>query len=173
MLAGARIALTELRKDDAELLFGWINDPCTVRFNAPYSPIHEPGHLAWLERITSDPSRVIFGIRKIEHSRLIGVVQLIDIHPVHRSAELVIRIGSESDRGRGYGTEAVQIAKAFAFRDRNLQRISLRVFADNVRAVTAYEKAGFQQEGLLRRAAFIDGRWSDEIAMAALADMSP
>lgn len=170
MLAGTRIALTELRKDDAEPLFGWINDPHTVRFNSPYAPVHELSHLAWLERIISDPSRMVFGIREIQGNQLVGVVQLIDIHPVHRSAELVIRIGSESDRSRGYGTEAVQLAKDFAFRDRNLQRISLKVFADNARAVRAYKKAGFQQEGVLRRAAFINGRWSDEIVMAALAD---
>lgn len=170
MLAGTRIALTELRKEDAEPLFGWINDPQTVRFNAPYAPVHEPGHLAWLERVTGDAGRVIFGIRELEGSRLVGVVQLVDIHPVHRSAELIIRIGGEADRSRGYGSEAVRLATEFAFRDRNLQRVSLKVFADNARAIRAYEKAGFQREGVLRRAAFIGGRWCDEIAMAALSE---
>jgi len=173
VLAGTKAALTALRRDDAETLLGWINDPATVRFNAPFAPVHEPAHLDWFERVTADSARIIFGIRDVVSMRLVGVVQLVDIHPIHRSAELIIRIGSDGDRGQGYGTEAVRLAASFAFRDRNLQRVSLKVFADNARAIRAYEKAGLQQEGVLRRAAFIDGRWCDEVVMAILANPLP
>jgi RimJ/RimL family protein N-acetyltransferase len=169
MLTGTRIALTELRRTDLETLFEWINDPDTVRFNAPYSPVHEPGHSAWFDKVVNDPTRIVFGIRELNDGRIIGVLQLIDLHPIHRSAELIIRIGSDDDRGRGYGSEAVRLATDFAFRDRNLQRVWLRVFSDNVRAIRAYEKAGLQEEGILRRACFIDGRWRDEVIMAVLA----
>jgi len=168
MLIGPNIVLTALRSDDSEPLFAWINDPEVVRFNAPYAPVHEPGHAAWLERVTSDSLRVIFAIRDRASLRLLGVIQLIDIHAIHRSAELAIRIGSEADRGQGIGTQALDLAVDFGFRNRNLQRIALKVFADNPRAIRAYEKAGFQREGLLRRAAFIEGIWRDEIVMARL-----
>lgn len=170
MLTGSSIVLTAIRNEDSASLFAWINDPDIVRFNAPYAPVHEPGHAAWLERVTVDPTRVIFAIRDRISLRLLGVIQLIDLHPLHRSAELVVRIGSEADRGRGIGTEALNLIVDFGFRHRNLQRIALRVFANNPRAVRAYEKAGFQHEGILRRAVFIDGAWCDEIIMAKLAD---
>lgn len=170
MLAGEQIVLTALRRNDAETMFSWINDPATVRFNAPYAPVHEPSHQAWLERVITDPSRVVFGIRECVTLRLLGVIQLVDMHPIHRSAELIIRIGSDTDRGRGLGVEALKLMIDFAFRDRNLQRVSLKVFANNARAIRAYEKAGFVQEGALRRAVFIDGCWVDEIVMAVLAD---
>lgn len=173
MLTGTKIYLTALRKADCEILFEWINDPVSVRFNSPFAPVHELAHIDWFERVTTDTSRVIFGIRNHAESRLVGVVQLVDIHPVHRSAELIIRIGREADRSLGYGTEAVELIKTFSFRDRNLQRIFLRVFSNNLRAMRAYEKAGLQQEGTLRRAAFIDGRWCDQVIMAILADTCP
>ncbi|RYE28848.1 MAG: N-acetyltransferase, partial [Hyphomicrobiales bacterium] len=156
--------------DDADTLFGWINTPDTVRFNAAFTPVHEPSHLAWFERVTADPARIIFAIREKSTQRLVGVIQLIDIHPVHRSAELIIRIGADGDRGQGFGSEAVRMMTEFAFRDRNLQRVSLKVFANNARAIRAYEKAGLQTEGLLRRAAFIDGHWQNEVVMAVLAE---
>lgn len=171
MLTGTKIALTELRYDDSETLFGWINDPAAVRFNAPYAPVHEPSHAAWLEHVTKDSSRIVFGIRELEGSRLLGVLQLVDIHPIHRSAELIIRIGADADRGRGLGSEAVKMAVEFGFRHRNLQRIWLRVFADNTRAIRAYEKAGFAREGILRRACYIEGQWRDEVVMGILADL--
>ncbi|MBR1156120.1 GNAT family N-acetyltransferase [Bradyrhizobium sp. JYMT SZCCT0428] len=172
MLKGQKIVLTELRHEDSETLFGWINDPETVRFNAPFIPVHAPNHSAWFEAITRDDRRIVFAIRMIGDPAIIGLLQLADMHPVHRSAELIIRIGEEFNRGRGAGSEAVRLATNFAFNDRNLQRVWLRVFADNARAIRAYEKAGLQVEGRLRRACFIDGKWVDEIVMAALADIS-
>lgn len=168
MMTGEKVVLTELRRSDSEALFRWINDPEVVRFNAAYTPVHESGHLAWFDRVTTDRDRIVFGVRTPESERIIGVLQLVDIHPIHRSAELIIRIGEDADRGKGLGSEAVGLAIAFGFRHRNLQRIWLRVFADNPRAIRAYEKAGMVREGLLRRAYYIDGAWRDEVVMAAL-----
>src|SRR6185312_14337415 len=93
---------------------------------------------------------------------------LINIHPIHRLAELSIRIGTEADRSQGFGTAALKAALDFAWRDLNLQRVWLRVFASNERAITAYTRAGFQKEGVLRRAAWINGAWQNEIVMAVL-----
>jgi RimJ/RimL family protein N-acetyltransferase len=168
MLMGNKIALTSLRQEDSETLFLWINDPDTVRFNSAYSPIHETGHKSWFEAVTRDCSRIIFGVRLVATGRIIGVIQLVDVHRVHRSAELIIRIGSEADRGSGYGSEAVRLLTHFAFNDQNLQRVWLRVFGDNQRAIRAYEKVGFQKEGLMRQSVFIGGRWHDEVIMALL-----
>jgi len=171
MITGETIALTELRLSDSNTLLRWINDPETVRFNAPFTPVHESRHAVWFDGIEADPSRIVFAIRGLGEPRIIGLVQLADINPIHRSAELIIRIGEERDRNRGAGSEAVRLATSFAFRDRNLQRVWLRVFADNRRAIRAYEKAGLQVEGTLRRAAFIGGLWRDETIMAILADL--
>ncbi len=167
-LIGAEIALTETRAEDKEALFRWINDAATVHFNAPYRPVGWESHSAWFGALGSNPSRIEFAIRRREAPEIIGLLQLVDIHPVHRSAELIIRIGEEQRRGKGYGTEAVKLALTFAWNDLNLNRVWLRVFANNKRAIRAYEKAGLQQEGRMRRAAYIDGAWLDEIIMAAL-----
>ncbi|WP_417512979.1 GNAT family N-acetyltransferase [Minwuia sp.] len=170
MIQGDIVALTEMRSPDSETLFGWINTPETVRMNAPYSPVHQPGHEAWMAALGADPARVVFAIRDGTGERLLGMVQLIDLHPVHRSAELIIRIGEEGERGKGAGSEAVRLAVEYAFHDRNLQRVWLTVFADNARAIRAYEKAGLQIEGTKRRAYFIDGQWRDGLIMAVLRD---
>lgn len=170
MLKGDKIALTELRRSDAQALFSWINDPEIVRFNAPYKPVHESGHLAWFDQVTTDACRIIFGIRPLGDERIIGVLQLVNHHLIHRSAELIIRIGEDADRGKGLGSEAVKLAIEYGFRHRNLQRVWLRVFADNLRAIRAYEKAGMEREGRLRRSCYIDGSWRDEVVMAVITE---
>lgn len=166
MQTGERVSLTEIRREDSEMLFRWINDPDTVRFNAPYTPVPWASHAAWFDALGKDPDRIVLAIRRDQ--TIIGVVQLIDIHRVHRSAELTTRIGSDADRGSGHGTEAIKLAIDFAWRDLNLQRVWLRVFSDNSRAIRAYEKAGFQREGTMHRSAWIDGRWVDQDVMAIL-----
>lgn len=162
------VSLTELRDADRDVLFRWINDPDVVQFNTSYSPVHSSVHADWFENVTKDSSRVIFAIRVAGSSKLVGTIQLIDIHPIHRSAELIIRIGDEENRGMGLGSEAVKLLVQFAFQHRNLQRIWLRVFAVNVRAIRAYERAGLVHEGVQRRACFINGRWRDLVMMAIL-----
>jgi RimJ/RimL family protein N-acetyltransferase len=52
----------------------------------------------------------------------------------------------------------------------NLQRVGLSVYDINPRAVRAYEKVGFKEEGRRRRAHFVDGRFVDTIVMGLLAD---
>jgi RimJ/RimL family protein N-acetyltransferase len=168
MLRGESIVLTNVRPADKEVLFGWINDPDTVRFNAPYAPVSWEDHCRWFEGIGGRPDRVLFAVRMSPDDEIIGTVQFLDIHPVHRSAELRIRIGSGGNRGKGYGTEALKLAIAWGFNDLNLERIWLRVFANNGPAMRAYEKAGLVMEGTMRRAAFINGEWLDQHIMAIL-----
>lgn len=148
------------------MLFGWINDIETVRFNAPFRPVNEASHEAWFRSIGQDPSRILFAIRV--DGRLVGTVQLLHIHPIHRSAELTIRLGDPADRGKGYGPAALRQVIAFCWDDLNLNRIWLQVFHDNTAAIFAYRKAGFVEEGVQRRAAYVGGKWKDVIIMAIL-----
>jgi diamine N-acetyltransferase len=160
--------LTPLYRSDARRLFAWINDREQVLFNAPFAPVHERQHLKWFDALETRRDAVIFGIRRRPRAPLVGVCQLVSISPVHRSAELQIRIGDPSARSRGIGTYAIRALVAFAFRDLNLHRVSLHVFATNLRAIRAYEKAGFAREGVLREAAHVDGSYVDLVVMGIL-----
>jgi UDP-4-amino-4,6-dideoxy-N-acetyl-beta-L-altrosamine N-acetyltransferase len=160
------VSLTSIHAEDSEILFRWINDPETVRFSAAFRPVHWENHIEWVRSLGKASNRIAFAIR--ESRRLIGILQLIDIDQIHRSAELVIRIGTDADRGKGYGTQALRLGLDHAWRDLNLHRVWLRVFHTNLRAIRAYKNAGFQEEGRMREAAFIDGRYVDLVIMGIL-----
>lgn len=51
-----------------------------------------------------------------------------------------------------------------------MNRVALQVRADDPRAVTAYRKAGFSEEGRLRQQAWVNGAFADELLMAVLRD---
>ena len=167
--SGARVELAPLRREDLEPLFAWINDQNLVQRSAPYAPVSEADHREWFKRIQSEESTAIFGIRELGADRLIGSCQLVAIDGRHLCAELQIRIGDAAARGRGLGTEAVELLLDHAFAELGLHRVQLEVFAGNEQAMRSYEKAGLRREGVLREKALIDGRRTDVVVMAILA----
>lgn len=169
----SRVTLSAITMADAPALFKWINDRDLVLFNSSYHPVHESSHREWVASLSKRRDLVAFGIRLKKGGRLIGVCQLTGINAVGRSADLQIRIGDAAARGKGLGSEAVRLLVAFGFRDLNLHRIALHVFATNTRAITTYEAAGFRHEGTLRDAAYIDGHFVDVRVMAVLEDEVP
>lgn len=168
MLKTDKVTLRPLKNEDSATLYDWINHREQVLWNAPYCPVAELSHESWFSRIVNNKDNVIFGIVLNEADKLIGSCQLHSIHPVHRSAELQIRIGEVSERGKGYGTDAVRLLQQFAFEDLNLHRVFLTVKANNIAALKIYEKCGFKHEGVQRRAAFIDGKYHDLVMMSIL-----
>ncbi len=168
MLRGRHVALAPLRDADSPVLFAWINEREEVLRNAPYHPVHEADHRSWFDAVRQRADTVIFGIRTLDGDRLVGSCQLSGIDRRHGTAELQIRLGEVSARGRGWGTEAVGLLVRHAFADLGLHRVVLHVLAGNAAAIRVYEKAGFVREGVLREAAYIDGRRLDLVVMALL-----
>ena len=163
------IRLRPMQKADAPLLYQWITNRELVIHNAPYFPVTESDHEAWIERMmTKCSDLVIFVIEELESGRAIGTCQLVNINWIHRSAELQIRIGDSADQNRGIGSDAVNILCEFGYKDLNLHRIYLHVFANNNRAIRAYEKTSFKHEGLMRQAAFLNGERQDVVVMGRL-----
>lgn len=168
MLESENIVLTALKKEDSPILFEWINDRDLVHYNGPYTPVHESQHQAWFESLKNRDNEYIFAIRLKEGDQLIGSCKLINLNSIHSHAELQIRIGAKGMQGKGYGVEAVKLLLEFAFKELNLHRIWLEVFTTNERAIKAYEKCGFQREGVLRDGIHINGEYIDSIIMGIL-----
>lgn len=168
MLKANHIQLAPLTPGDSPKMFKWINDRSLVLCSASYRPITRAQHNAWFESIRKRNDVCLFGIRLVRSGKLIGSCQLHSVSPVHRTAELQIRIGEQDKLRRGYGTEALRLLLKFAFHDLNLHRVYLHVFERNVPAIRTYEKIGFMREGLLRSAAHIDGKYVNVVVMGIL-----
>jgi RimJ/RimL family protein N-acetyltransferase len=104
---------------------------------------------------------------------LIGgeVVGWCDICPVNRPVYAhggVLGMGIvEEHRGKGLGEALMRAALAQA-RACGLTRVELTVRADNPRAIALYRKIGFVDEGVKRKAIFVDGAYVDVACMALL-----
>jgi RimJ/RimL family protein N-acetyltransferase len=98
----------------------------------------------------------------------IGGIRLHQISQQDRRARLAVGIFDRRFWSHGYGSEAIHLLLGYAFSEMRLHRIGLRVLAYNTRAIRAYEKCGFVQEGVERESAFVNGAWHDDIMMSVL-----
>jgi RimJ/RimL family protein N-acetyltransferase len=173
MIQCEKVSLTPIEPGDSDTLFAWINDADLVRLHGPFRPVSAAMHKEWMAHALADQGKYVMAIRLREGKSLIGLLQLANPHAVHHNIELRIRLGSARDRGRGFGREAVNLACEYAFKDLGMERVFLHVFDDNAPAIAAYEAAGFLIEGLMRRAAFIEGAWKNVVVMGRLKGADP
>lgn len=124
----------------------------------------------WIEKDLGkdEPNEVFFTLRTLAEDRIIGFTALWDFAWNHSDCFVSIGIGEPEFRGRGYGTEAMQLTLRYAFTELNLRRVTLFVFEYNQRALRSYEKAGFVREGEIRDAMLRDGRRWKWIVMGIL-----
>ena len=168
MLIGAKVCLGPLFQADAPVIFNWRNTLELMHRDGLYRPVSQASFEEWFGGIGKDPGRVVFSIRRQGDLKFIGFVQIINVHPVFRSAEVGIMIGDAENRGQGYGQEALQLCVQFCWNELNLQRLSMAVIGENAAAVHTYQKAGFEPEGVLRRAQYLDGAFRDVTLLGLL-----
>ena len=71
-------------------------------------------------------------------------------------------------RGNGIGTALMEACLDLADNWLNLSRLDLRVYVDNVSAISLYKKFGFEIEGTHKRFAYRNGEFVDAHVMARL-----
>lgn len=172
-LEGRHLRLRSLREDDVPLLFRWYSDPDVRHWS--YFTEDPPGlatleaHRERFETIRDDPAQLLWCIEMLDGVP-IGDLALQEIQPLQKRADLAISIGEKSYWGRGYGPEAIRLALGFAFDALDCRRVTLLVDSDNERAIRAYEKCGFEREGVLREHRLRYAKPVDMVTMAVLRD---
>jgi diamine N-acetyltransferase len=100
----------------------------------------------------------------------VGLVELIEINSIHRSAEFQIIITPEH-QGRGFARDLVNKALDYSFSILNLHKIYLQVATTNEKAIHVYKECGFIEEGRLVEEFFSNGKYTDAVRMYILQDM--
>lgn len=166
-LQGENILLCPICEDDTDLIVSWRNKE-KVRSNFIFKQdFTRQIHLEWLENMVYTGKVAQFIIYD-KHDIPIGSTFLRDIDMANKKAEFGIFIGEDEARGHGYGTEAAKLIINFGFHDLKLHKIMLRVFADNLMAINAYKRAGFELEGHLKDEIKTEQGYRDLILMSII-----
>ena len=90
----------------------------------------------------------------------------IDLH--YRRAHLGLSL-RPAFRGRGLGTDMVVALCRYGFAVRGLHRLQVDTLASNTAMIRAASRAGLVHEGTLRRSAWVNGEFADEVILGMLA----
>lgn len=157
MLKGSVVTLCPFDRRHIEPSRNWANDMELARLLDRGRPVCDVEHEQWALSLSQKKDAVFFAIETNEEAHHIGNIWLWDIDARHRKAEVRIVIGDTTHTGRGMGTECIQLLSSYAKDRLNLRRLYAYTLSSNPRAKRAFEKAGFEMEGLLR-----EDRWNGE-----------
>ena len=171
MIFGDRIHLRAAEREDLPQFVLWLNDPQVRAGLDMFLPFSLAEEERWYERMLETPAAehvLVIEAKDRAVWRSIGTCGFHSIDWRSRSAEAGIAIGDNTSWDRGYGTDVMRLLLQHGFDTLNLNRVHLRVFSNNDRAIRCYEKAGFVHEGRLRQARYQNGEYFDVSMMSVL-----
>ena len=169
MLQGEKVVLRPIQREDRERLYELVEtiEVRALSTTVPPLPLSleeiEARDERWIREAATDSAWFAIEV----DAEAVGICGLHGIDHYHQRADVGIRVGKPY-WGRGHGQDAVRTVVDYGFRHLNLAKISLTVLADDERAVGAYRKAGFVEEGRLRDHTWFDGARHDELVMSVL-----
>ena len=124
-----------------------------------------------IEKEVEESKRVFhFTIRSKVDEKLLGFVRIEGIEWTHGIASMKLAIGDPTERGKGYGSDAMQLILYYAFDELNLYRLSAVVGEDNPGGLKFFKRFSFVEEVRRRKALMRDGKTWDSIHLGLLRD---
>jgi RimJ/RimL family protein N-acetyltransferase len=159
LLEGKNVNLRVMEREDVDFLVQCFND---MNFRGEYTPIEvqisKSEEMKRFDNPSNFTERKTFIIQKKDGTR-IGIIYHLIGHSIG-----MMEIGYffvPSERGKGYGTEAVQLMVDYLFLSQNIVRIEATTNVGNKASQRVLEKAGFRIEGTIRKLYFVRGVWTD------------
>lgn len=109
-----------------------------------------------------------FGVFDNATGALVGTINLFRIFRGPLQSAMIGYVVDKAHNGKGFATEAIQLATNYAFKELGLHRIEAGVMPHNAPSIRALEKAGFEREGVARKNVMINGQWQDHVVMARI-----
>jgi len=158
LLEGKNVNLRVMEKEDLPLFAEWVNKP---GFFGEYNPLRQMSK-AEIEKDYDKGTieQTGFIIEKKDGSKIGYISHFVLVHPAGKLLEIGYSL-VPSERGKGNGTEAVEIMVDYLFLSKDIMRVQACTDTRNVASQKVLEKAGFKNEGTLRKYLFLRGELRD------------
>ena len=159
------LTVDEFPPDRLAAVVHWRNDPVANRYlRQGIRTLEEVQE--WYAQYFSRAEHKLFAV--YADQVLIGYGTLEHIDTTHRSCEIGIVIGDPRYWNKGVGTLVVTRLTTLALTVYHLHRVYAVIQGGNRASIRCFEKAGFQHEGRLRDARYVNGEFIDLHSYAVL-----
>lgn len=164
-LYGEHVFLRALEPEDFDLVFSVENNEefWEISTNsAPYSRYLIKQYIENSHRDLYEVKQLRLAICRKDKTP-VGLIDLFDFEPKHKRAAVGIIISNKSDRGRGFGREALELLCNYCFIHLDFHQLYAGIGIDNVPSQELFEKAGFVRTGHKKDWNLINGEFRDEL----------
>lgn len=147
VLPGVLVTLRPYSGADGDGAWEMVQDPEGQDLTGTTATFTREQIQEWVESRGTAPERLDLAVVENATGEYAGEAVLNEFDSGRRSANFRIALRGPAWYGRGLGGEATMLMARHAFESIGLESMVLEVRADNVRAIRAYEKAGFVETG--------------------------
>ncbi|MFX1481167.1 MAG: GNAT family N-acetyltransferase [Promethearchaeota archaeon] len=172
MLKGEKVILGPVKREYIDSYLKWMNDTELTQYLKVYRPLTKEMEEDWFNNLINRENFFIFAIliSDVNKSEILIGSCSIGVDWKNRIGVCGIIIGDKENQGKGYGTDAMELLVRYGFNTLNLHRIELETFQFNLRAFKSYKKVGFKEEGIRRKAIYVNGKYHDVYILGLLKD---
>ncbi|MBM7646216.1 RimJ/RimL family protein N-acetyltransferase [Scopulibacillus daqui] len=175
-IQGNKVILRDLTEDDVKHIYYWIyeaEDREHMKWNGPYIPVEPKTYETFYNDYkddlkiagTKDPRSTLV----IEaDQKLIGTVGWYWVSKHTNWLENGIVIYDSTYWSGGYGTDAFSLWTDYIFENMDVVRVGITTWSGNERMIRLAEKVGMIEEGRIRKARIVDGKYYDSVKMGIL-----
>jgi ribosomal-protein-alanine N-acetyltransferase len=161
LLEGKNVNLRIVEREDLPLMSEWLNSPSIL---GEYEPIEQESRTDIEKRYEEFGSDKVWFLITKKDGSIVGNFGM----GVMGSCWEIGYVLIPDERGKGYCTEAVQIAVDYLFMSKDIVRIQAKTHLGNVASQKVLEKSRFKKEGTLRKEHFVRGEWRDRYLYSIL-----
>ena len=170
---GKKIYLRPIREKDATQRYcDWLNDPEVNRYTeSRYVETTLADLGKYIGAALRSPGNFFFAIIEKSMDAHVGNIKIDSaISPLwdHLVGEVGLIIGEKSCWGRGYASEAIELATQFAFETLRLHKLTATCYSVNPASAKAFLKAGYTQEAVRPSNAMCEGKYVDLILLGVI-----
>ena len=173
-IEGRTIRLRAVEPGDADLMYEWENDYDIWAVSGTTEPFSHYQMQRFVERhqniigvLCDGQLRLI--VETLLSAKPVGAIDLFEYDPIHRRAGVGILIYEQSDRGRGYASDALETLCRYTH---DTLRVHQRcnVGADNEASLRLFRGAGFIEVGVKRDWMWRPDGYHDEVMLQKILD---
>ncbi|MFP7493022.1 GNAT family protein [Terribacillus saccharophilus] len=161
------VLLTPIAEGDSEALLPIWSDPSVTQWTR-YSTLQSLQEVkARIKQLEQKKHTSRYTIRKRDDHTVIGTCGFKRLNFLHETGEIEFELGSAFWR-QGFMTAALQDLLHIGFERLELNRLEVRINADNIASQRLVERAGFRQDGVIRQGRKWQGKFQDVLLFSLL-----
>ncbi|MGE0090214.1 MAG: GNAT family N-acetyltransferase [Bacteroidales bacterium] len=168
ILEGNVTRLRPVEPSDIDLIYQWENDSSVWQMSNTLAPFSK--HV--IEQFIETAQQDIFQTKQLrlmidktdgDNIETIGTIDLFDFDPLHMRAGIGILITKETNRKKGYASDALNTLINYCFNTLLLHQLYCNICFDNTSSINLFTSKGFELIGIKKDWVRTPEGWKDEL----------